>query len=114
MTMGNLARRLSHLETRLAPPEDRLAWVDVQAAMTRQQARARVRLCQRLGVDASDPRVAEAIARLAGDDEARSAQDAELIARWRRVHGLRADAGEVRRRLAQRLEAMARRQRDDA
>jgi hypothetical protein len=58
-------------------------------------------------VDASDSRVAEAIMRLAGDDEARIARDAEIMARWQRQQGMTIDLAEIRQRFARRLEAMA-------
>jgi hypothetical protein len=112
MTMAHLARRLTRLETHLSRADAGLPWADVHDALARQQARARLTLCRRLGVDSRDPRLVDAVTLLLGDDEARSAHDAELIARWRRVHGLDDDPGEVRQRLAQRLEAMARRQRE--
>jgi hypothetical protein len=105
----NLKHRLNHLARRLTPPEDRLAWLDVQAAMVRQQARARLTLCQRLGVAASDPRVADAITLLAGDDEARRVQDEEIIARWQRQQGLTEDLVGIRQRFTKRIESMARR-----
>ncbi len=112
--MTNLQYRLSQLKMRLTRDDALRARADVHDALVRQGARARLKICQRLGVDASDPRVVEAVTRLAGDDAARSAHDAELIARWRRAQGIVEDAGEIRERLAQRLEAMARRQRDEA
>jgi hypothetical protein len=107
--MRHLARRLARLETHVDRHEDRLPWAEVHAALSRQQARVRLALCQRLGVDAGDPRVVEAMTWLVGDDPVRVAQDAEILARWRRVHGRREAPEEVRQRLAQRLEAMARR-----
>jgi hypothetical protein len=109
MTMANLARRLTRVETRLTCADTRLPWAEVHDALARQQARARLTLCQRLGVDANDPRVAEARSLLAGDDAARRARDAELIARWRRQQGLTEDLAEIRPRVTKRLEAMARR-----
>jgi hypothetical protein len=105
--MANLKRRLSQMEMRLTPAEDRLAWLDVHDAVARQQARARLTLCRRLGVDTRDPRVVEAVTRLAGDDEARIAEDAEIIARWQRQQGMTIDLAEIRQRLAKRLDAMA-------
>jgi hypothetical protein len=107
--MGTLQRRLTRLERALDRRTDSLPWADVSHALVRQQARARLKLCQCLGVDAGDRRVVEAISLLAGDDEALIAQDAEIIARWQRQQGLTIDLAEIRQRLARRLEAMARR-----
>jgi hypothetical protein len=109
MTMGKLEHRLTTLERRLTPPDTRLSWIDVHAAMMRQQARTRLKLCHRLEIEAHDHRVAEAISLLAGDDEVRIAQDEQLIARWHRQQGLTEDLVEIRQRFTKRIEAMARR-----
>jgi hypothetical protein len=112
MTMAALERRLTRLETPLTCDDDRLAWADVHQALVRQQARTRLTLCTRVGVDVQDPRVVEAMTWLVGDDPARMAQDVEFMARWPRQQGLTEDVGDVRSRLAPRLESLARRQRE--
>jgi hypothetical protein len=107
MSMRHLARRLARVEAHVDRHEDRLPWADVHDALARQQARVRIKLCQYLGVAASDRRVAEAISLLAGDDEARIAQDAEVMARWRRQQGITVDLAESRQRVTTRLNALA-------
>ena len=79
-------------------------------ALARQQARARLTLCQCLDVDPRDARLMDAMTWLVGDDPLRVAQDVDTIARWHRAQGLPEDTGDIRQRLAQRLEAIARRQ----
>jgi hypothetical protein len=110
--MANLQRRLTQLEARLTRDHGPLAWGDVCDAYARVAARASVKICRRLGIDASDPRVAEEMSRLVGDDEARIARDQALLARWRDQQGLPIDGEGARQRLAARLDAMARRLQD--
>jgi hypothetical protein len=109
MVMANLEQRLTRLEKVLDSHTDALTWADAYDAHARQQVRAYVKICRLLGVDAHDRRVAEAISRLAGDDEARIARDAAIMARWREQQGLMEDPAEIRQRFTKRLEAIARR-----
>ena len=98
--MAEIERRLTRLETQLAPDEARLVWADMHNALAWLQARARLAVCHRLDVDARDPRVIDAMSWLGGDDPALVTQDVETIARWRRQQGIPAEAGEARQRLA--------------
>jgi hypothetical protein len=107
--MTDVQRRLARLEAQMNRQADRLVWADVHAAEARQRARVCLALGKRLGVDASDPRMVDARMWLTGDDPAQVAQDAELVARWSRQQGIPADTGEVRQRVTERLEVMARR-----
>ena len=107
--MTHHERRLRTVEARLTVHENGVAWADVHLALMRQQARARLTICQRLDVDPNDPRVMDAMTWLVGDDPLRVSQDMETIAQWRRAQGIPADTGEARQRVTTRLEAMARR-----
>ena len=107
--MSHLERRLSRLEAQRDVGDDGVAWADVHHALQRQTVRARLTICQRLGVDPRDPRMVEAITWLVGDDPACIAQDADIIARWRHQQGIPADRGDVRQRVTERLDEMARR-----
>ena len=111
--MTPLARRLARLEAHQRREEARLPWAEVHAARARQQARLRLKLGRLLQMDDRHPWVMEAMARLVGDDPARVAQDAELVAGWSRQQGREGSAeapGAARQRLAQRLDSMGRRQ----
>jgi hypothetical protein len=111
--MGNLERRLMQLETRMTSDADHVPWADVYAATRRQQARALLALAKRLGMDADDLRLREAMSWLQGDDPLRVRQDAEMVARWHRQQGITVDTAGARQRITARLALMARRMRDD-
>ena len=107
--MSDLARRLACVEAQMHQKADRLAWATVHAALSRQAARARLAIGHRLGMDARDPRLVDAMALLMGDEAAQVAQDMEMIARWHRQQGIPDESRGARERLAQRLDEMARR-----
>ena len=105
--MSDLARRLARVEAQMTQQADRLAWAAVHAARSRQGARARLAIGHRLGMDANDPRLVDAVTLLAGDTPAQADYDAETIARGRGQHGIPDESGGARERLAKRLEDMA-------
>lgn len=65
--MATDAHRLRRLEAAAHGRSDRLAWADVHAALTRQQAKARLMVYRAMRSDAADPRQAEALAMLRAD-----------------------------------------------
>jgi hypothetical protein len=105
--MSSLVHRLARLEAAAAQEaKSRQVWDAWHVAYQRAQARARLKLCTHLGIEATDPRRIEAAACLGDDRPAQQAQDAALLARSDGRH----DApGAIRARLARRLEDMARR-----
>jgi hypothetical protein len=109
----SLERRLAALERQHDRSEDPQAWADVQAASQRCTARVRLKVCRLLNVEATDPRVIEAAALLVDETPERMAQDEETITHWRRQQGIPWDAGAVRRRMAERIDTITRRVRQE-
>ena len=87
-----------------------LSWTTVHAAERRRQARVRLTIARCLEVSDTYPGVAEARMVLAEDAPEQAAHDAALVCRWRQAHGIVVGAAGARARIAERLEAMARRQ----
>jgi hypothetical protein len=110
--MAHLRRRIEQLEEKMEQHDAQLAWPEVDAALTRQTARVRLVVGERLGTTADHYAMLDARMRLGEDTPEREAADLETISRWHRVHGLRDDTGDVRQRLMLRLDAIARRVRD--
>jgi hypothetical protein len=106
--VAHVERRLQRLEAARAR-HDAPAWTDVNAALDRQTARIRLVVGERLGTEAEHFALVAAREILGEDTPAREAANRETITRWHRVHGLRDDTGDVRQRLLLRLEAIARR-----
>jgi hypothetical protein len=104
--MTDVQRRLQRLEAH----DTRLAWADVHTALMRHQARARLAICRRLGIDDGDTRLVDAMDGLQGDTPDLARQDGETVAHWQRRHGVTIDRQGARRRITARLDAMARRQ----
>jgi hypothetical protein len=107
--MASFKDRLARLETSLTAADDPQPWAEVDAAQRRQTARVRLRLGRRLGLEASDPLMVEALTWLADDDPVRMAEDDGLIARWHHARGMTEHVRGARERLMQRLNEMARR-----
>jgi hypothetical protein len=108
--VAHLKRRLATLEAQMAPhARHQVTWAEMHAAVQRQQARVRLKVCRRLGVEAMDPRVMRVEAQLVPDSPEQRAQDEETLDRWRQQQGRPPDHGEIRERIVQRLETMARR-----
>ncbi len=107
--MRDHRRRLARIEARLHAPDERVAWVAVDAAAQRQRARARLKICRLLGVNPDDRRVQDALALLVNDSSECIAQDAALVQRWHRQAGIVTEPGEAHQRLSERLEAIAQR-----
>jgi hypothetical protein len=103
----NPLTRLAKLEAQLAASDERVAWAAVDAAMHRQQARARIKMCRLLGVDHDDARYAEAAAVLTDDGMALQAQDADTLARWRQQEGIVDETEGAKERLMEKIDEMA-------
>jgi hypothetical protein len=105
----SLERRLAALEKQHDRSEAPQAWAAVHAASQRCTARVRLKVCHLLTVEATDPRVIEAAALLVDETPERMAQDEETITHWRRQQAFPWDAGAVRERMTERLDAITRR-----
>jgi hypothetical protein len=107
--MIHLRQRIEHLEQAMARHDAQVAWPEVDAALTRQTARARLMAGERIGTAADHYAMVAARDILREDTPAQEAADVDLITRWHRVHEPRDDTGDVRQRLMLRLDAIARR-----
>ena len=107
--MANLRRRIESLEQAMDRRDAQVAWPEVGAALRRQRARVRLKVCRRLGLDPDDFRVREAAALLIDNTAALTAQDAAIVRRWCRQEGLVTEHRGVRQRLMQKFDAIARR-----
>jgi hypothetical protein len=83
-------------------------------AMHRIQARARLKVAQRLQGSEDGSLIADARAELGEDSPERAAQDEALVCRWRQAQGVAVDAPGARERIAHRLVEMAERQQANA
>ena len=106
--MASLQRRLERLEAAIAQ-QDTPAWLEVDAALTRQTARVRLVVGERLGTAADHFAMVDARKTLGEDTPEREAADLETINRWRRVHRIPEPPGDVRQRLLEKIDAIARR-----
>jgi hypothetical protein len=107
--MTNLQRRMESLEEAMDRRDAQVAWPEVGAALRRQQARVRLKVCRRLGLDPDDCCVREAAALLIDDTAELTAQDAAMVQRWCRQEGIVTEHRGVRQRLMQKFDAIARR-----
>ena len=106
--MANFQRRLARLEAARAH-QDTPAWPAVDAALRRQTARVRLVVGERLGTAADHFAMVDARKTLGEDTPEREAADLETINRWRRVHRTPEPPGDVRQRLLEKIDAIARR-----
>ena len=106
--MANLRRRLERLEAAQAR-QDTPAWPEVDAALRRQTARVRLVVGERLGTETDHYAMVHVQEILRDDTPEREASDRELIGRWRRVHRTPEPPGDVRQRLLEKIDAIARR-----
>jgi hypothetical protein len=105
--MANRQQRLERLEAAMARQDTQDAWPEMNAAMRRQTARVRLKVCRRLGVDPDDFRVREAAALLIDDTAALIAQDTAMVQRWCRQRGIVEDYRDARQRLHETIECIA-------
>jgi ATP-dependent exoDNAse (exonuclease V) beta subunit len=87
-----------------------LSWPVFLTAQRRMQARVRLTIARRLGVDDTHPSLAEALLALAEEAPEQAARDEALVRRWCQAHGIAGEAAGARAHVAARLEAMARRE----
>jgi hypothetical protein len=106
--VANLQRRLERLEAASAQ-QDTPAWPEVDAALRRQTARVRLVVGERLGTAADHYAMVDARETLGEDTPEQEAADLELISRWRCVHRTAEVPGDVRQRLREKIDAIARR-----
>ena len=92
---------LQRLGELLQPQESPPSWAQVHAARERYTARVRRKLARLLGVEATATDVDECPRQIQEDEQ--------ILARWRQSQGLTEDPGDVRGRIVQRLDDMARR-----
>jgi hypothetical protein len=102
----SMNRRLDKLEARL-DADEAPAWRVVDAALTRQTARIRLVVGERLGTAADHVVMIAARETLGVDTCEREAADLEVIHRWRRVHPTPEPPGDVRQRLLDKIEQIA-------
>src|SRR5919108_5782793 len=95
--MTYLQRRLERLES-MSAQHNAPPWPAVDAALTRQTARVRLVLCERLETEDDHYAIVAARETLGEDTPEQAAADLDVINRWHRVHGLREDS-DVRQRL---------------
>ncbi len=106
--MASLQRRLERLEAAIAQ-QDTPAWLEVDAALTRQTARVRLVVGKRLGTAADHEAMVDARETLGEDTPEREAADLEVINRWRRVHKTAEGTGDARQQLVEKINDIARR-----
>ncbi len=110
--MAQLRRQIEQFEEKMEQHDAQLAWPEVDAALTRQTARVRLVVCERLGTAADHYAMLDARMQLGVDTPGQEAADLGLINRWNRVPRTPEASGDARQRLLEKTDAIDRRVRD--